>query len=192
MNSVLINRFATNAEGSHLALAWSARGKKETWTQWHYVIMYIQVYHILVILHIFETFSLLLYLSWWSVMLEKTLGSLLDCKAIQPVHPKGHQSWVFIGKTDSGAETPILRPPHWTGWLIGKDSDAGSDWGQEEKGMTEDERAGWRHQLDAHESGWTPGVGDGQGGLACCVSLGHKESDTTERLNLTEAFLRGC
>ena len=109
-----------------------------------------------------------------TVVLEKTLESPLDCKEIQPVHPKGDQSWVFIGTTDVEAETPILWPPHAKGWLIGKDSDVGRDWGQEEKGMTEDEMAGWHHRLDGRESEWTPGVGDGQGGLACCDSWGRK------------------
>ena len=123
---------------------------------------------------------------FWTVVLEKTLASPLDCKEIQPVHPKWNQSWVFTGKTDAEAETPILWPPHANSWLIGKDPDAGRDWGQEEKGTTEDEMAGWHHRLDAHEFGWTPGVGDGQGSLACCNSWGHKESDTTERLNWTE------
>ena len=118
-----------------------------------------------------------------TVVLEKTLVSPLDCKEIQPVHPKGDQSWVFIGRTDAEAETPILWPPHAKSWLIGKDSDAGRDWGQEEKGTTEDEMAGWHHRLDAHEFEWTPGVDDGQGGQACCDSWGHKESDTTEWLN---------
>ena len=110
---------------------------------------------------------------------------LMLSKEIQPVHPKGDQSWVFIGRTDAKAETPVLWPPHAMSWLIGKDSDAGRDWGQEEKGMTEDEMAGWHHRLDGRESGWTPGVSDGQGGLECCDSWGHKESDTTERLNWT-------
>ena len=100
------------------------------------------------------------------------------------------QSWVFVGRTDAKAETPILWPPHAKSWLTGKDSDAGRDWGQEEKGTTEDEMAGWHHRLDGHEFGWTPGVGDGQGGLVCCNSWGHKESDTTERLNWTELILR--
>ena len=122
---------------------------------------------------------------FWTVVLEKTLESPLDFKEIQPVHPKGDQSWVFIWRTDAEAETPILCPPHAKSWLIGKDPDAGRDWGQEEKGTTEDEMAAWRHQLD--EFKWTPGVGDGQGGLACCDSWGHKESDMTERLNWTEA-----
>ena len=96
----------------------------------------------------------------------------LDWKEIQPVHPKGDQPWV--GRTDVKAETPILCPPHAKSWLIGKDPDAGRDWGQEEKGMTEDEMAGWHHRLYGHEFEWTPGVGDGQGGLACCDSWGHR------------------
>ena len=123
---------------------------------------------------------------FWTVVLEKTLESPVDCKKIQPVHLKGNQSWIFIGRIDAEAETPIIWPPHAKSWLIGKDSDAGRDWGQEEKGTTEDEMTGWHHRFNAHEFGWTPGVGDGQGGLACCDSWGHKESDTTEWLNWTE------
>ena len=123
---------------------------------------------------------------FWTVVLEKTLESPLDCKEIQPGHPKGDQSWVFIGRTDAKAETPIFWPPHGKSWLIGKDPDAGRDWGQEEKGTTEDEMAWWHHQLNGHEFGWTPGVGDGQGGLACCNSWGHKDLDTNEWLNWTE------
>ena len=119
---------------------------------------------------------------FWTVVLEKTLESPLDCKEIQPVHYKGdHQSWVFFGRTDAKAETPILWPPHVKSWLIGKDSNSGRDWGQE-KGTTEDEMAGWHHRFDGLEFEWPPGVGDGQGGLACCDSWSHKESDTTERL----------
>ena len=102
----------------------------------------------------------------------------LDCKEIQSVHLKGDQSWVFFGRTDAKAETPILRPPHVKSWLTGKDSDTGRDWGQEEKGTTADEMAGWHHWLDGRESEWTPGVGDGQGGLACCDSWGRKELGT--------------
>ena len=98
---------------------------------------------------------------------------------------------MLIGRTDTEAETPILWPPHVKSWLIGKDPDAGRDWGQEEKGMTEDEMAGWHHRLDGHEFGWTTGVGDGQGGLACCDSWGRKESDTNERLNWTELKAHG-
>ena len=127
---------------------------------------------------------------FWTVVLEKTLESRLDCKEIQPVHSKGDQSWVFIGKTDAKAETPILWPPHAKSWLIGKDSDAGKDWGQEEKGTTEDEMAGWHHWLDGHEFEWAPGVCDGQGGLACCDSWGRKESDMTEWLNWTELIFK--
>ena len=93
---------------------------------------------------------------------------------------------MFFERNDAQAETPVLWPPHAKSWLIGKDSDAGRDWGQQEKGMTEDEMAGWHQWLDGCESEWTPGVGDGQGGLACCNSWGHKESDTTERLNWAE------
>ena len=111
--------------------------------------------------------------------------SPLDCKEIQPVHSED-QPWDFFGRNDAKAETPVLWPPHAKRWLIGKDSDAGRDWGQEEKGTTEDEMAGWHHWLNGHESEWTPGVGDGQGGLACCNSWGLKESDTTEWLNWTE------
>ena len=107
----------------------------------------------------------------------------LDCKEIQPVHSEGDQPWDFFGRNDAKAETPVLWPPH------AKRTDAGRDWGQEEKGTTEDEMAGWHHWLDGRESEWTPGVGDGQGGLACCDSWGHKESDTTERLNWTVAQL---
>ena len=120
---------------------------------------------------------------FWTVVMEKTLESPLDSKEIQPVHPQGDQSWVFIGRTDAEAETPVLWPPHAKSWLIGKDPDAGRDWGQEEKGKTEDKMAGWHHLLDGQEFGWTPGDGDGQGVLACCNSWGHKELDTTEWLN---------
>ena len=116
----------------------------------------------------------------------KTLESPLESKEIQPVHSKGDQSWVFFGRTDAKAETPVLWTPHAKSWLIGKDPDAGRDWGHAEKGTTEDEMAGWHHWLDGHEFEWTPGVGDGQGGLACCNSWGPKESDTTEWLNWTE------
>ena len=124
----------------------------------------------------------------WTVVLEKTLESPLDCKEIQPVHPEGNQSWIFKQRTDAEAETPVLWPPHAKSWLIGKDPDAGRGWGQEEKGTTEDEMAGWHHRLDGHEFEWTPGVGDRQGGLACCDSWGRKKSDVTERLNWTEVI----
>ena len=117
----------------------------------------------------------------------RRLLSPLDCKEIQPVHSEGDQPCDFFGRNDAKAETPVLWPPHVKSWLIGKDSDAGRDWGQEQKGTTEDEMAEWHHGLDGRESEWTPGVGAGQGGLACCDSWGHKESDSTERLNWTDA-----
>ena len=128
------------------------------------------------------------------VVLEKTLESPLGCKEIQPVHPKGDQPWLFIGRTDAKAETPILWLPYVKSWLIWKDPDAGKDWGQEEKGTTEDEMVEWHHQCNGHGFGWTPGVGDGQGGLVCCNSWDWKESDMTERLNGTEtpAFMVIC
>ena len=119
---------------------------------------------------------------FWTVVLEKTLESSLDCKEIQPAHFKRDQPWDFFGRNDAKAETPVPWLPHAKSWPIRKDSDAGRDWGQEEKGMTEDEMARWHHWLDGRESEWTPGVGDGQGGLVCCNSWGRKESDTTERL----------
>ena len=119
------------------------------------------------------------------MVLEKTLESSLDCKEIKPVHPKWNQSWIFIGRTDAEAEAPKLWPPDMKNWLIEKDPDAGKDWRQA-KGRAEDEMAGWHHWFDGHESEWTPGVGDGQGGLVCCDSWGRRESDTTERLNWTE------
>ena len=122
---------------------------------------------------------------FWTVVLEKTPESPLDSKEIQPVHYRD-QPWVFFGRNDAKAETPVLWPPHVESWLIGKDSDAWRDWRQGKKGMTEDEMAGWHHWLDGHEFGWTLGDGDWQGGLACCDSWGRKESDTTEWLNWTE------
>ena len=128
-------------------------------------------------------------LCFWTVVLEKTLKSPLDCKEIQPVYPKGDQSWIFIGSTDAEAEIPILWLPDAKNWLTWKDPDAGKDWGQAEKGTTEDEMAGWHHRLDGHGFEWTPGVGDGQGGLACCGSWGHKELDVTEQLNWTIHYI---
>ena len=116
-----------------------------------------------------------------TVVLEKTLESPLASKEVKPVNPKGIQPWIFIERTDDETEDPVLWPPHVKSWLIGKDSDTGRDWRQEEKGTTEDETAGWHHRLDERESEWTLGFGDGQGGLACCDSWGHKESDMTER-----------
>ena len=135
---------------------------------------------------------------FWTVVLEKTLESPLDCKEIQPVHPKGDQSWVFTGRTDAEHENSILWRPHVKSWLIGKDPDAGRDWRQEEKGTTEDEMAGWHHWLNGHEFGWTLGVGDGQGGLACCDSWVAKSrtrlsdwTDWTERaIYIWERFVK--
>ena len=127
---------------------------------------------------------------FWIGVFEKALESPLDCKEIQPVHSKGDQPWLFSGRNDAKAETPVLWPHHAKSWLTGKDSDAGRDWGQEEKGTTEDEMAGWHHWLDGCESEWTPGDGDGQGGLVCCNSWGCRESDTTEQPNWTELNAR--
>ena len=121
-----------------------------------------------------------------TVVLEKTLKSPFDCKEIQPVHPRGDQSWIFMRRTDAEAETPILWPPDVKSWLIWKDPDAGKDWRQEEKGTTEDEMAGWHHGLAGLEFEQALGAGDSQGGLVCCSLWGHQESDTTERLNWTE------
>ena len=121
---------------------------------------------------------------FWTVVLEETLESPLDCKEIQPVHPKGNQSWVFIGRTDAEAETPIFWPPDVKNCLIGKDPDTGKDWRWEER-MTEDEMIGWHHQLNGLEFEETPEVGDGQGGLECCSPCSCKESDTSEQLNWT-------
>ena len=121
----------------------------------------------------------------WTVVLEKTLESPLDCKEIHPVHSKWNQSWAFIVRTDVKAETPVFWPPDAKSWLLWKDPDVGKDWREKEKGTTEDEMVGWHHQLTGHKYGWTSGVGDGQGGLVCCGSWCHKESDTTEELNWT-------
>ena len=123
---------------------------------------------------------------FWTVVLEKILESPLDCKEIKPVNLTENQSWIFVGRTDAEAETPILWPPDVKNWLIWKDPDAGKDWRQKEKGMTEDEMVGWYHWLDGHEFEQALGVGDGQGSLECCSPWGLKESDTTERLDWTE------
>ena len=123
---------------------------------------------------------------FWTVVLEKTLESPLDCKVIQPGNFKRDQSWVFFGRNDAKAETPVLWPPHMKSWLIGKDSDAGRDWVQEEKGTTEHEIAARHHWLNGCEFEWTPGVGVGQGVLACCDSWAQKYWDMTERLNRTD------
>ena len=123
---------------------------------------------------------------FWTVELEKTLESPLDCKEIKPGNPKGNQSWIFIGRTDAETTAPILWPADVKNWFIGKDPDAGKDWGQE-KGATEDEMVGWHHWLIGHEFEQAPGVGEGQGSLVCCSPSGHKESDVTEQLNWTDA-----
>ena len=129
---------------------------------------------------------------FWTLVLEKTLESPLDCKETQPVYPKGNQCWTFIGRTDAEAETPILWPPDVKNWLTGKYSDAGKDWGWEEKGATEDEMVGWHHWLNGHEFEQTLGDSEGQGILACCSPWVHKESDLTERSNWTESVLYLC
>ena len=123
---------------------------------------------------------------FWTAVLEKTLESPLDCEEMQAVHPKGNQSWIFIGRTDAEAETPILWLPDAKNWLIWKDPDAGKDWRQEEKEVTEDEIVGWHHQLVDMSLSKFPGVGDGQGSLECCSPWGREELDTTEWLNWTE------
>ena len=132
---------------------------------------------------------------FWTVVLEKTLESPLNCKYIKPVHPLGNQSWIFIGRIDAEAKTPILWPPDVKKWLIGKDPDAGKDWRQEEKGMTEDEMVGWHHWLDGHEFEQDPGVGKGHRSLACCSPKSRKELDTIEWLNwkpLTVGITTNC
>ena len=120
---------------------------------------------------------------FWTVVLEKTLESPLDCKEIKPVSPKGDQSWILIGRTDAEAEAPILWPPDVKSQLIGRDSDAGKDWGQEEKQVIEDGLVGWHHWLNGHEFEQTQGDGEGQGSLVCCSPWVCKELDTTEQLN---------
>ena len=113
----------------------------------------------------------------------RTLESPMDCKEIKPVNPKGNQPWIFTGRADAEAEALTLRLPDAKNWLIGKDSDAGKDWGQEEKGTKEDEVVGWHHRLDGHEFEHVPGDGEGQRRLVCCSPCGHKELDMTEQLN---------
>ena len=120
---------------------------------------------------------------FWTVVLGKTLESSLDCKEMQPIHPKGNQSWIFSGRTDAVAETPILCLPDAKSWLIGKDPDAGKDWRQEDKGTTEDEIVGWHHRLDGHEFKQALGVGDGQGSLECCSPCNLRVRQDWEWLN---------
>ena len=127
---------------------------------------------------------------FWTGVLENTFENPLDCQKIQPVNPKGNQSWIFIGRTNAEAEIPILWLPDAKNWLIRKDPDAGKDWRQEEKGMTEDEMVGWHHWLDGHEFEQAPGVGDGQGSLVCCSPWCHKESDTIEWLNWADQGIK--
>ena len=126
---------------------------------------------------------------FWTVVLEKTLESPLDCKEIKPANPKGNKCWIFIGRTDVEAEVPILLPLDAKNWLTGKDPNARKDWRQEEKGTVEDEMIGWHHQFNGHQFKQAPGTGDGQGSLECCSPWGHKESDTTECLNWSELNL---
>ena len=127
---------------------------------------------------------------FWTVALEKTLESPLDCNKIKPINPKENQSWICIRRTDAEAEAPILWPPDVKNWLLRKDPDTGKDWRQEEKGITENEMIGWHHRLDGHEFEQAPGVGDGQRSLACCDSWGCKESEMTKRLNWRELYLK--
>ena len=119
-----------------------------------------------------------------TVVLEKNLQCLLDCKEIKPVHPKGNQSWIFIGKTDAKAEAAILWPPDAERGLIRKDCDSGQHWSQEEKGTMEDEMVGWHHQLNEYEFVQALGDGEGQGSLLCCSPQGQKESDNSQRVRL--------
>ena len=134
---------------------------------------------------------------FWTVVLKKTLESPLDCKKIQPVHLKGDQSWVFIGRTDAEAEAPILWPPDVESWLIWKDPDAGKDWGQEEKETTEDEMVGWHHRLNGHEFGWTPGVGNG-GRWSCMLQsmgsrrVGHDWATELQSINIHTCIYIQC
>ena len=128
---------------------------------------------------------------FWTVVLEKTLESPLDCMEIKPVHPKGNQSWIFIGRTDAEAEAPILWLPDVKSWLIRKDPDAGKDWRQEETGMTEDKMVGWHHWLDGHEFEQAPGVGDRQGSLVCCSPWGCKETRLNDWTKLNIFLTQG-
>ena len=129
---------------------------------------------------------------FWTVVLEKTLKSPLECKEIQPVNPNGHQPWIFIGRTDAEAEASILWPPDMKNWLIGKGPDTGNDWRQEEKGTREDEMVGWHHWLNGHEFEQVSGDGEGQGSLACCSPWGCKELDMTEQLTTTIISFTKC
>ena len=125
------------------------------------------------------------------MVLEKTFENSLNCKEIKPVNPKGNQPWIFIGRTDAEAETPIFWPLHAKNWLIGKDPDAGKDWSWEEKGMTKDEMVGWHHQLGGHEFEWALEVGDRQGSLACCSLWGLK-SQTQLSYQTVQNWIEYC
>ena len=127
---------------------------------------------------------------FWTVVLEKTLESPLDCKEIQPVYPKENQSWIFFGRTDAEAETPLLWPPDARNWLLWRDPDAGKDWRREEKRTTEDDMVWWHHQFNGRKFEWTPGVADGQGGVESCSPWDRKECNKTERLNWTEPKMK--
>ena len=126
---------------------------------------------------------------FWTLVLEKTLESPLNCKEIQPVNPKGNHCWILIGRND--AEIPIFWPPNAKNWLIGKDPDAGKDWRQKEKGMTEDKMVGWHHQLDGHEFEQALGVGDGLGSLAS-IGMLRVRHDWASELNWTELIADSC
>ena len=128
---------------------------------------------------------------FWTVVLVKTLESPLDCKEIQPVNPKGNQSWLFVGRTDAEAKTPLLWPADAKNWLIGKDSDPGKYWRGEEKGTTENEMVWWHHWLDGYEFEQAPGVVDGQRSLVCYSPWGCRELDRIEWLNWTETLTMG-
>ena len=142
----------------------------------------------LLIISLWHSFFSLITLEVFIIIrvLEKILESPLNCKEIKPVNPKGNQTWIFIGRIDAETEAPILWPPNVKSWFIGKDPDTGKDWGQEEKGATENEMVGWHYWLNEHQFEQAPGDGEGQGSLECCSPWGCKQSDTTEQLNWTE------
>ena len=158
---------------------------------WHVISLTVKVMVFPVVIYEYETWTIEKTENWridaFELVLEKTLESPLDCRQIKPVSSKENQSWIFTGRTDAEAETPIHWPPDAKNWLIRKDPDAGKDWRQE-KGMTKDEMVGWHHQLDGHEFEQALGIGDGQRGLVCCSPWGRKESDTTETLNWTDSY----
>ena len=126
------------------------------------------------------------------MVLKKTLESSLDNKEIKPVNPKGNQTWIFIRRTDAEAETLIFWPPDVKNWLTGKDPDTGKDWGQEEKGATEDKTVGWHHRSKGHESEQTPGDSEGQGSLECCSPQDSRARHDSNWTTITNAPLMGC